>query len=66
MPGILLLGEVVMETGKGRALFWNAREAGVHMLYNVTTMATIWNTVATKDTRLLEKQLDSVYHLPGE
>lgn len=34
------------------------------MLYNVTTMCTIWHTVATKDIRLLKKQLDIVYRLP--
>ena len=28
------------------------------MLYNVTTMATTWHTVATRDVRLLKKQLD--------
>lgn len=34
------------------------------MLYNVTTMATIWHTVAVQDTRLLRKQMDIVYGLP--
>lgn len=64
-PGILLLGEVVMEPEKVVPYFGTPEKPECHMLYNVTTMATIWNTVATKDTRLLEKQLDSVYHLPG-
>ena len=36
------------------------------MLYNVTTMATTWHTVATRDTRLLKKQLDIVCGLPKE
>ena len=36
------------------------------MLYNVTTMATTWHTVATRDVRLLKKQLDAVNHLPKE
>ena len=65
-PGNLLLGEVVMEPEKVVPYFGTPEKPECHMLYNVTTMATIWNTVATKDTRLLEKQLDSVYHLPGE
>ena len=65
-PGMLLLGEVVMEPEKVVPYFGTPEKPECHMLYNVTTMATIWNTVATKDTRLLEKQLDSVYHLPGE
>ncbi|MGN1266450.1 MAG: amylosucrase, partial [Dorea sp.] len=37
-----------------------------HMLYNVTTMATTWHTVATRDVRLLKKQLDLVNALPKE
>ncbi|MDD5863664.1 MAG: amylosucrase, partial [Firmicutes bacterium] len=37
-----------------------------HMLYNVTTMATTWHTVATQDTRLLREQLDKVFALPGQ
>lgn len=36
------------------------------MLYNVTTMATTWNTVATRDVRLLRKQMDIVCSLPKE
>lgn len=34
------------------------------MLYNVTTMATTWHTVATRDVSLLKKQLDIVAGLP--
>ena len=34
------------------------------MLYNVTTMATTWHTVATRDTRLLRRQMDAVCSLP--
>ena len=36
------------------------------MLYNVTTMCTMWHTVATKDVRLLRDQLDKVFALPKE
>ena len=36
------------------------------MLYNVTMMATTWNTVATRDTRLLRMQLDIMNNLPKE
>lgn len=36
------------------------------MLYNVTTMATTWHTVATRDVRLLKRQLDIVSGLPKE
>lgn len=36
------------------------------MLYNVTTMATTWHTVATRDIRLLKLQMDIVSSLPKE
>lgn len=36
------------------------------MLYNVTTMATTWNSVATRDVRLLKLQMDIVSRLPKE
>ncbi len=63
-PGILLLGEVVMEPAKVAPYFGTVEKPECHMLYNVTTMATIWHTVAVQDIRLLRKQLDSVYALP--
>ncbi|MCI8888538.1 MAG: amylosucrase [Hungatella sp.] len=63
-PGILLLGEVVMEPEKVAPYFGTVEKPECHMLYNVTTMATIWHTVAVQDARLLRKQLDAVYRLP--
>lgn len=36
------------------------------MLYNVTTMATTWHTVATRNVRLLKRQLDIVNALPKD
>ena len=64
-PGTLLLGEVVMEPVKVAPYFGTVEKPECHMLYNVTTMATVWHTVATQDVRLLKKQLDIVYGLPS-
>lgn len=65
-PGILLLGEVVMEPEKVVPYFGTVEKPECHMLYNVTTMATTWHTVATRDVRLLKKQLDIVNDLPKD
>ncbi len=65
-PGIVLLGEVVMEPEKVAPYFGTVDKPECHMLYNVTTMATTWNTVATRDVRLLRKQMDIVCALPKE
>ena len=65
-PGVLLLGEVVMEPQKVVPYFGTLEKPECHMLYNVTTMATTWHTVATRDVSLLKKQLDIVNALPKE
>ena len=65
-PGILLLGEVVMEPEKVVPYFGTVEKPECHMLYNVTTMATTWHTVATRDVSLLKKQLDIGDSLPKD
>lgn len=65
-PGVLLLGEVVMEPSKVVPYFGTVEKPECHMLYNVTTMATIWHTVATRDVRLLKEQMRKVTELPRE
>lgn len=65
-PGVLLLGEVVMEPDKVVPYFGTVEKPECHMLYNVTTMASTWHTVATRDVRLLKHQMDIISSLPGE
>ena len=64
-PSVLLLGEVVMEPSKVTPYFGSGDSPECHMLYNVTTMATTWNTIATHDTRLLRRQTEKLAGLPG-
>ena len=64
-PSALLLGEVVMEPSKVVPYFGTVEKPECHILYNVTTMATTWHTVATHDVRLLKHQLSTVFALPG-
>ncbi len=65
-PGTLLLGEVVMEPSKVVPYFGTVEKPECHLLYNVTTMASTWHTVATGDVRLLRHQLGQVFALPRE
>ena len=65
-PSVLLLGEVVMEPEKVVPYFGTVDKPECHMLYNVTTMATTWHTVATREVDLLKRQLDVVSRLPKE
>ena len=64
-PGTLLLGEVVMEPSRVVPYFGTTEKPECHLLYNVTTMASIWHTAATKDVSLLRHQLEQVFRLPG-
>ena len=63
-PGTLLLGEVVMEPSKVAPYFGTVEKPECHLLYNVTTMASVWHTVAARDVRLLAHQLRQVFALP--
>lgn len=65
-PSVILLGEVVMEPEKVVPYFGTVEKLECHMLYNVTTMATTWNSIATRDIRLLKKQMDIVSRLPKQ
>lgn len=65
-PSVILLGEVVMAPELVAPYFGTVEKPECHLLYNVTTMATTWHTVATKDVRLLRQQLDVVAKLPKE
>ena len=65
-PSVILLGEVVMAPEYLAPYFGTVEKPECHLLYNCTTMATVWHTVATKDVRLLKMQLDTVSRLPKE
>ena len=65
-PSVLLLGEVVMEPAKVAPYFGTPEKPECHMLYNVTTMATTWHTLATGDVSLLKRQMDLVCALPKD
>ena len=65
-PSVLLLGEVVMEPAKVAPYFGTPEKPECHMLYNVTTMATTWHTLAAGDVSLLRRQMDIVCSLPKD
>ena len=63
-PGTVLLGEVVMEPEKLAPYFGTPEKPECNMLYNATTMCTTWHTLATRDVRLLRRQMEQVCALP--
>ena len=63
-PGVLLLGEVVMEPKEVVPYFGPPDKPECDILYNVTTMCTIWHTFATQDVALLTDQINQLSGLP--
>ncbi len=63
-PGTLLLGKGESDPQKAAPYFGTFEKPECHLFYDVTTMETIWNTVATRDVRLLKKQMDILNALP--
>lgn len=53
-----------MEPKELAPYFGTPEKPECHMLYNATTMCTLWHTVATQDVRLLKHQTDQVINLP--
>ena len=63
-PGTLLLGEAVTEHSRVGAYFGTEERPECHLLYNAVTMATLWHTVATRDARLMNHELEMAAGLP--
>ena len=64
-PSVMLLGEVVMEPKEVVPYFGTPDKPECDMLYNVTTMCTIWHTLATRDVKLLRHQIEQLEMLPA-
>lgn len=65
-PGVVFKGEVVMKPEEVAPYFGPVDKPECDMLYNVTTMVCIWNSLATKDTRVLRKQMEAMNALPTQ
>ena len=56
-PLCIIKGEVVMAPREVAPYFGTEKAPECHLLYNVSLMVQIWNSLATRDTRLLQKSL---------
>ncbi len=65
-PGVLLLGEADLELREAAAYFGTPEKPECHMLYNEASMAVIWHTVAVQNVRLLKRQMEIAYGIPGK
>lgn len=65
-PLVVLLGEADAKQEELLSYFGTTKKPECHLLCNKTMMDTIWNTVATKDVRLLKSHFDFLSKLPEE
>lgn len=56
-PLCIIKGEVVMAPREVAPYFGPEKAPECHLLYNVSLMVQMWNSLATRDTRLLQKSL---------
>jgi amylosucrase len=59
-PSCIIKGEVVMAPREVAAYFGTDKAPECHLLYNVSLMVQMWNSLATRDTRLLQKGLSEL------
>ncbi len=63
-PAVVFKGEVVMAPEEVAPYFGPIDKPECDILYNVTTMVCVWNSLATRDVRLLRHQMDAMDALP--
>ena len=65
-PGVLLTGDAAALRGAVLSYFGTPEHPECQMLSGRAAMCAVWHTVATRDTRLLRRQLDQNIALPRE
>lgn len=65
-PAVIFKGEVVMAPHEVAPYFGPVDKPECDILYNVTTMVCVWNSLATRDATLLKWQMDAMDALPPE
>lgn len=65
-PAVVFKGEVVMAPKEVAPYFGPVEKPECDILYNVTNMVCVWNSLATRDVRLLKYQMDEMDGLPRE
>ncbi len=59
-PSSIIKGEVVMSPSLVAPYFGTEKEPECHLLYNVSLMVELWNSLATRDVRMLSASIDAI------
>lgn len=65
-PSVIFLGEAIVEPHEIVKYFGTPEEKECHIMYNASLMVLLWNSLATRDVRLMERSLSIDYGTPRD
>lgn len=64
-PSVVFLGEAIVEPKEIVKYFGTSEDKECNVMYNASLMVLLWNSLATRDVRLMEKSLLKDYGVPA-
>ncbi len=65
-PSVIFLGEAIVEPFEIVKYFGNRESKECNVMYNASFMVLLWNSLATRDVRLMQRSLSINYGIPEE
>ncbi|NDO45631.1 alpha-amylase family protein [Clostridium sp. MD294] len=65
-PSVIFLGEAIIEPKEIVKYFGDAEQKECNVMYNASLMVLLWNSIATRDVRLMERSLSKKYDVPKD
>ena len=65
-PSVIFLGEAIVEPREIVKYFGHGEEKECHVMYNASMMVLLWNSLATRDVRLMMRSLSKDYGVPED
>lgn len=65
-PSVIFLGEAIVEPHEIVKYFGSGADKECHVMYNASMMVLLWNSLATRDVRLMMRSLSKDYGVPED
>ena len=65
-PSVVFLGEAIIEPKEIVKYFGDAEQKECNAMYNASLLVLLWNSIATRDVRLMERSLSKKYDVPKD
>lgn len=65
-PSVIFLGEAIVEPHEIVKYFGSGTDKECHVMYNASMMVLLWNSLATRDVRLMMRSLSKDYGVPDD